>query len=403
MKKLNALWILFIILIVSIMFSGMLTGCSFKKEAKWTILVYMAADNTLSEAAVDELNEMEEAMFSDDINVIVQIDSRAGNFYNFYEGTRRYHIYPDADNSSEVTSKVVKSMGEKDTGDYDSISDFANWGFEEYPSEKKALFIWSHGNNWYPSYTKFCPDHSSDNYINVPEKDLQKGLKNIDGKLDLLVYDACNMLSMEIIGESYKYADYIIGSEDLIHTDGFPYKDLLNGWEGYSSTQNLASWIGTAFVNSYRVGGSQNPFGQITSPASAAVFKSSKYSDLRNALVQFGENFPDLPATEEFEAARDNCWEFNDGEDDVDIREFFLKLEEQNISTEINDSCNIILQLLDECFISQNYYNYLHELGTAAIWFPDRDYHFTNMLPLYENLKFSETGWHNFIAQQFAD
>jgi len=399
MRKFKGLWILFIILIALTTF----TGCSSEKKAKWTILVYMAADNTLSEAAIDELNEMEKAMFSDDINLIVQIDSRAGNFYNFYEGTRRYHIFPDSDNSSEVTSKVVKSMGEKDTGDYGSISDFANWGFDKYPSEKKALFIWSHGNNWYPSYTKFCPDHSSDNYINVPEKDLQKGFKNIDGNLDLLIYDACNMLSMEIIGESYKYADYIIGSEDLIHTDGFPYDDLMNGWENYSSTQNLASWIGTTFVDSYRVGGSQNPFGHISSPASAGVFKSSKYKDLRDALIQFGVDYPELPATNEFEVARDLCWEFNDGQDDVDIREFFLKLAQQNISAEVNASCDQILQILDECFISQNFYNYLHEVGTAAIWFPNRDYHYTNMLPLYENLKFSETDWHNFISKQFAD
>jgi len=385
------------------MISILFTGCSSEKKAKWTILVYMAADNTLSEAAVDELNEMEEAMYSDDINLIVQIDSRAGNFYNFYEGTRRYHIFPDADNSSEVTSKIVKSLGEQDTGDYDSISDFANWGFDKYPSEKKALFIWSHGNNWYPSYPRFCPDHDSDHYIDVTGKDLQKGLKKIDGNLDLLVYDACNMLSMEIIGESYKYADYIIGSEDLIHSDGFPYKDLLNGWESYSSTQNLASWIGDTFVDSYRVGGSQNPFGHITAPASAAVFKSSKYKELRDALIMFGEDYPELPATTEFDTARDNCWEFNDGGDDVDIREFFLKMAEQNISAELNASCDNILTILDDCFISQNFYNYLNEVGTAAIWLPNRENHFTNMLPLYDKLEFSEAGWHNFISTQFAD
>ncbi len=55
---------------LSVLFLALLTSCSNKKpEAEWTILVYMAADNGLNNHAIEDIQEMESAMFSDEINV----------------------------------------------------------------------------------------------------------------------------------------------------------------------------------------------------------------------------------------------------------------------------------------------------------------------------------------------
>ena len=47
-------------------------------KAKWTFMVFMAADNNLDAASVKDLAEMSKAGSTPDVNILVQLD-RAGN------------------------------------------------------------------------------------------------------------------------------------------------------------------------------------------------------------------------------------------------------------------------------------------------------------------------------------
>ncbi len=381
-----------ILFVVAILFSG----CSETQEAEWTILIYMAADNGLNNAALSDINEMENSIFSDNINIIVQIDN---NQYNQYPGAVRYHVYPDT--SDEITSKIISLMGEIDSGDYNTLTSFANWGFNKYPSEKKALVIWSHGNGWYDYYNRFCPDHESGSSIDIPDGDLRNALERMNSKLDIMILDACFMQTIEVLTEAYRYANYIISSEDVVPTDGFPYDIVFTAWEDYLSSEILASELVGFYLDSYLPGGSQNSSVYYI-PVTCSAVKTSRFPTLLNDLSDFTVNWTYVANSDYFTQARNNCLEFNDLASDIDIKEFFYELTQQDIPEELDElSCNI-LENIEDVFIAHGFIDYMSEsIGTAILWYPENQDIYNNLLNEYQQLEFSNTGWQIFLENTF--
>ena len=386
----------FFLFFLSMLF--LLIGCEKKEYSDWTILIYMAADNGLNDAAISDIEEMQLAEFSDKIKVIVQIDYSEN--HPDYHGARRFLILPGEE------PKYIDSLGEINSGDYNQITRFANWGFDEYPSNRNALIIWSHGNSWYSHPTtpaKFCPDQESGDFINITEGELKSAFQNINTNLDVTILDACNMMSIEVLAEIYKYSDYVIGSEEEVNTDGFPYGDnvgtgLLSIWEDYESTEILASVIVDSYMDSYFPGGSQYNTDEF--PLSCSAYKSSEFSGLINLLSDFVE----FPAdSTEIAISRENCIEFNDLDSDVDIKDFFAELAELTENDELITKCEDIFSAIDECFINQRYFDYLSgNIGTASVWFPQNQEIFNNLRSYYNNLEFNNaTNWDTFLERIF--
>lgn len=366
-------------------------SCSYKEEAEWTILVYMAADNGLNNAALEDINEMEKAVFSDDINVIVQIDNNASNVNS---GAFRYKIKHDA--TDAIGSTLISPLGEIDSGDYATLRNFIDWGFSTYPAERQALVIWSHGSGWYNFYNQFCPDYESQSAINIPAGDLRNALAGLSG-LDILILDACYMQTMEVLFEIGNSFRYVIGSEDEICADGFPYDDILNNWEDQLEPQALSIRINQLLYDSYYPGGSQNNSNNFV-PISCSVFRTAYLSDLEEELRDFSQEWTDAASEDHFAMARENCYEFNALEADVDIKQYFTELLARDISEELEENCESILQLLDGAFISQLYIDYpADDIGTAVIWFPDEQFDYESLVAQYQQLQFDETEWSIFL------
>lgn len=374
-------------------------GCSENnREADWTILVYMAADNGLNNAALSDINEMENAQFSNDINVIVQIDN---SDYLDPSSAFRYKIKPD--HSSNITSPQIASLGEIDSGDPAVLSEFANWGFREYPSLNKALVIWSHGNGWYNLASQFCPDAESGSSISLPDGDLRNALDQINFNMDILLLDACNMQTIEVLAEAIPYTDYLIASEEAVLSDGFPYDDILNSWENHSSSEAIASNITHLFYESYLPGGSQNNSNIYLSTSCSSV-KSSQFPALIALWEQFVVDWTFAAGESYFREARTEAYPFNDLESDVDIQEYLQILLDQDIPDQLNSDINALLLQIDKTFISSSFIDYpTDNIGTAVIWFPDEEVLFNNLRSQYELLNFAETGWCEFLETTFVD
>lgn len=373
----------------------MFIGCSGSNDKDWTILIYMAADNGLNDAALDDIAEMQAAVFSEDINVIVQIDHSENNETT---GAYRYHIYPGEKNQ-------VSYLGEINSGDWHSITDFANWGFNKYPADKNALFLWSHGNGWYPMNRTldpcFCPDEESQDYISIAGGDLNNAIKNINAHLDILVFDACNMQTIEVAAEIYNYTDFIIGAEDGISSEGFPYEKILSNWENYSGVENTAEGIGFNFHEFCWL----NNF----SPISCSVIKTACFENVLNDISEFSEIWSEDASDEIFYLSREDCIEFNDSwvsqAVDVDVKEFFCRiLNNEPADSTLTAFCIRIISGVDSCFILQDagfYTGYTSDyVGTGLIWFPDDEtqIYYENRLEEYLKLEFSETNWQVFLG-----
>jgi len=390
-----------IILLLLVIFA--LLSCSKTVESDWTILIYMAADSdyALDLAALADIEDMMQADFSENINIILQVDhSEAYTPSAAY----RYHIYPGL-------QEQISYLGEIDSGDEDELTAFANWGFRLYPSDNQALIIWSHGNGWYPAARdlppSFCPDIEADNYIGIAGGELRRGIKNINEHLEILIFDACNMQTVEVAAEVADYADYIIGSEDGVNSAGFPYAEIFSSWEQQTTTENICLEIGFQYHKYYNL--------EEIFPISCSVLKSSEFSQFLDKLEEFTAKWSAQASDEIFMESRQDCIEFNGAGFtnpalDVDIKEFFTKVYEETVIDSLSTISNEIIAAIDSCYIFQNTDEYppgfiSDDVGTAIIWFPDVETQgfFENRKEEYQYLQFSQTAWLDFLENSFAN
>jgi hypothetical protein len=200
--------------------------------AAWTFMVFVAADNNLEDAGLDDVNEMEQVGSTDEVNILVQLDrsrhydSSDGN----WNGSRRYRIEQDSSTHS-IGSPVLADLGDTDSGDPDTLAEFAVWGVENYPAEKYALVIWNHGWGWDLMVTGgtkgVASDEGTGNDISVARGELAEALSAvtdaIGGPLDMLGMDACLMGSWEVGYAAAPYAEIYVGSQATEGLDGWAY------------------------------------------------------------------------------------------------------------------------------------------------------------------------------------
>lgn len=370
-----------------------LFGCSWNdpEPARWTILIYMAADNSLSTYAEADISDMVQTDIPDDINVIVQVDY--GQLSNNSEASR---IKIRKNSQEQITN-----LGEIDSGSYQELSDFVTWGQQKYPAQRTALIIWSHGNGWLPGYNKFCPDNQSGSFIDLTKRELSTALRNSNLSCDIIAFDACNMLNLEVISEVAEYADYVLGSERSIPADGFPYKEILPHFWNFTDTEVITDRFIFSFVNSYMPFGSQNPYGDDIS-VSGSIAKSSDFLLLQESLSHFATADYTENEIEQMQAARNNIeLEFNDMRSDIDIKDYFTQLAASNTESELSQLAQSILSQIEQTFISQYFHdlqNPAYPAGTATVWWPDVEDIFLNLQPLYNNLHFAEiTSWDSYL------
>lgn len=175
--------------------------------ADWTILIYMAADNTLASASLLDLNEMEAAPLPDNVQVIVQLDDGQ---------TRRLRIQPD-DDPTAVSSPVLAEMGTQNMGSPDTLRDFIAWGTANYPANHTALILWNHGAGWQGIAT----DNSSADQLTLPE--LADALTPLAQPFDLLGFDACLMAQLELFAGLSSVAQTAVASPALTPGTGWDY------------------------------------------------------------------------------------------------------------------------------------------------------------------------------------
>ena len=373
------------------------SACSDNKKADWTILVYMAADNNLSEQAIDDIIQMEKAKVPSSINVIVQLDP---SYYNNDPQARRYKIKHS--NSSTIASPVIEYLGEIDSGDYLVLADFVNWGMKNYQANHYALVIWSHGSGWTREERWICPDNQSINQMSIANGAFRNGFKLFNEKIDILLLDACYMQSIEVITEVYPYVDYIVGSEEATPFDGFPYLEILNDWDKYHNKELIANNIAEQYINAHLPGGRLNPDGYARK-LSCSVAKSNQINKLLASIENFTQNWTYKPSISEITLARSLSYQFNLQESDIDLRQFFWQLYTTTENDSLRCDAERIVHDIDEVFVSRLTAHLPEDTGAATIWFPVYKAFYTGSKDLYEQMNFANTGWSSFLQHTFSD
>ena len=110
-----------------------------REQPEWTVLVYVAGDNNLEGAAIDDVNEMEAVRLPSDLQVGVLVDRSPG--YDTSNGNwtdTRVGVIQHDSNLSTISSQLT-SWGERDTGTTQLLSDFISWGTQALPRGELRL------------------------------------------------------------------------------------------------------------------------------------------------------------------------------------------------------------------------------------------------------------------------
>lgn len=186
--------------------------------AKWTVLVYMAADNDLSIYADSDLVEMEMIGSNPDLSIIVQLDKPG-------IGCRRLAVLQD-------TVSVLGNLGIVDMCDEQILYEFLDWGIREFPADRYFVILWDHGTGWTAQPRRsFGSDQSSGNQMSIADGEFQRAIRflynSIGRKIDLFAFDACAMQQVEIGYEIKDYARILMAVQGVWPLTGFPYDRIL--------------------------------------------------------------------------------------------------------------------------------------------------------------------------------
>ncbi|HEY3416743.1 MAG TPA: clostripain-related cysteine peptidase [Armatimonadota bacterium] len=207
--------------------SGTLTPAA----RKWTIMVYMNADNNLEQYGIENMNQMESVPDNDQVAVLVQFDrSPAYDTSNGnWVGAKRFLVRHDNDMTT-INSTLLDDLGSTDMGVPSTLSDFIAWGEQLYPAEHYMVVLWDHGSGWRASsvvtgFTRgISYDDSSGHYLRTT--DLPGGL-TASSPIDIVAMDACLMQMMEVDYQIRNQCRYVVASEEDVPGDGYPYQTWL--------------------------------------------------------------------------------------------------------------------------------------------------------------------------------
>ncbi len=236
---------------------------NFQDKKKWTFLIFLNADNNLEMAGYEDIREMEKFGSNENVNVVVQFD------WLRPKGTQRLYVekseHDYGNDKRELHSKIVEEMEEQDMGVTSTFVEFVTWGMENYPAEHYFVIMWNHGSGWSKEFTDeekgISYDDTSGNHIRTNQ--LAEALTEIvtatGRKIDILGFDACLMGMFEVADSLSETVDFMIGSEENIPWDGYPYDDLLTGFftQDDLSPLKLSKEVVKIYGASYSTGGSQ--------------------------------------------------------------------------------------------------------------------------------------------------
>jgi hypothetical protein len=182
--------------------------------AMWTFMVYIVGDNNLdSYVPLDIETELAPAGSNADVSVVALAD-RASTA----EWTQTLLFYV-TQGMLATPENAVEDWGEANMGDAQTLTDFIQWTKTHYPAEHYALSFWNHGWSWRPGHS--LSDETDGDTLDQHE--IEAVLQAV-GPIDVIMYDACQMATIENEATVRSYSQAIVHSQEYVNWDGIEYE-----------------------------------------------------------------------------------------------------------------------------------------------------------------------------------
>ena len=196
-----------------------------------TVLVYIAAENTLAPFFRSDINEMLQAV--DDIpensRLIIYIDDT--------QMPRLISIERDQE-GNPIQKTLFQYTSDLDSGNPETLHQIMTWTTKHYPAHSYGLVLWSHGDGWVVANTNTPPMQRSiciDNNQNTSYSDRGSKMDIAEmsevlatfPRLEFILFDACFMQSVEVAYELRHTTKHIVASPAEIPGPGAPYNRIV--------------------------------------------------------------------------------------------------------------------------------------------------------------------------------
>ncbi|MCD8474217.1 MAG: clostripain-related cysteine peptidase [Bacteroides graminisolvens] len=255
-----------------------------QEEDLRTVLVYIAADNTLTSFAADDVAEMVSgfaAVDADKNNLLVYVDTQSAKPL-LYQITK--------DSKGAVVKNILHEYEEQNSVYPTVMAEVYNRVFSAFPAKSYGLVLWSHGDGWLPSPSNISASKASTRWFGqdgtsyMDISSLNTAL-NSAPHFDFILFDACFMQSVEVAYELKDRADYFIGAPNEIPGPGAYYTELVPAM--FSQANDLASTVAHGYYDYYaakytgQLGSNEN----WTMGVTVSVLKSSEVQALAAATA----------------------------------------------------------------------------------------------------------------------
>ncbi|MFA5075010.1 MAG: clostripain-related cysteine peptidase [Candidatus Babeliales bacterium] len=215
-----------------------------KKIKDWNFLVYAASNNDLFDSALRNVSQMMEVGSTQNINILVQLDTFGK------KEICRYYV----EKNRLIPLDLHQNSPDSISGTPENLYKFAKWGIENFPATHQAFVVWDHGSGIEdPSIwgkilnnveifkdrgiafnTTFQTYLTNQDLKNVLESISKNLLSN--KKIDIFAMDACNMAMLEVASQIKNAVNFMVGSENIEPAAGWNYKKVLLPFENKTMT-----------------------------------------------------------------------------------------------------------------------------------------------------------------------
>jgi PKD repeat protein len=374
-----------------------------RSPALWTFMVYLDADSNLNDAGYDDMNEMETAGSTTEVNIIVLFDGNVDGDSKLYKITTDPNGYDDIIVSEDISGSAPFMSNEMIMSDPQNLESFVIWCIANYPAEHYALSIWDHGDGIFRGASTdsgctrgFCFDGGE-----MQLWELRDVLANIYGAtgciIDIVGFDVCLLGQIETHYQLIPYVGYGIASEMIEPSDGWDYQTSLSALvtNPYMTPEELAQQIVNDYTASYNDG--TQGVATTTQASVNLTALNSTFIPILNSFATELYNFMYTYQTE-IEDARTGS-ESYENYDCVDLYHFAERI--YNTATLPSSLRTVALNLMD-AYDTTVIANGHTGSGTAnahgmTIYFPMTGYQSIYDDPNY--IMFSNTFWNEFLHE----
>jgi hypothetical protein len=242
----------------------------------WTILLYLDGDNNLEQGGLDDVADLGGLGSTSNLNVLVQMDRTAGyvtNDGNWYD-TRRFYV---TNGTTAAPEHALQQLGELDMASPHTLTDFLNWGTENYPAERYLLICCDHGDDVLGLLEDWTPVHHQ-----MSTRQFQQALNSADARMAIVGLDMCQEGYAEVAHQLRNTGPEILIFSQYQEDRDWPYRAVfqqLDQRQGRMDNRALAILLCEAGVAKY-------PTNQ---PATLTAVRLDQVAALTDTMATFAD------------------------------------------------------------------------------------------------------------------